>query len=344
MPNSLRMILLAVALALLTLPRGCTGKLAFPNLPARDLPLAVETRPVPLNPGDPGQQTVGSLIYRGGLELSSRESHFGGFSGLLVSPDGSRLLALSDHGYWMSARPTYDQSGDLTGLEQCRLGPILGPEGRPYSVDYLRDSEELSRGPNGSVLVSFELFHRIQVYPAAPSPLAAAPLETWELPPWLRRADQNKGVEALTELPGDRLLMVTEGLWGSGNVLEGALKTGGAWRRITYRPSRGFRPTSAASLGQGDALFLERLFSFPAGARIRVMRVEAAQIRPGGMLTPRLVAELSYPLTVDNFEGLDVRRDARGRTLVYLISDDNYSPLQSTLLLMFELEQSATER
>jgi hypothetical protein len=32
------------------------------------------------------------------------------------------------------------------------------------------------------------------------------------------------------------------------------------------------------------------------------------------------------------------RRDARGRTLVYLLSDDNFNFLQRTLLLLFELE------
>jgi hypothetical protein len=32
-----------------------------------------------------------------------------------------------------------------------------------------------------------------------------------------------------------------------------------------------------------------------------------------------------------------VRRGPRGETLLYVISDDNYLPLQRTLLLMFEV-------
>jgi hypothetical protein len=37
-------------------------------------------------------------------------------------------------------------------------------------------------------------------------------------------------------------------------------------------------------------------------------------------------------------EGISARRDlGSGRTLIYMISDDNYSALQRTLLLMFEL-------
>jgi hypothetical protein len=44
---------------------------------------------------------------------------------------------------------------------------------------------------------------------------------------------------------------------------------------------------------------------------------------------------------IDNMEGLAVHRDAQGRTILTLISDDNYSILQRTLLLEFALEPQA---
>jgi hypothetical protein len=37
-------------------------------------------------------------------------------------------------------------------------------------------------------------------------------------------------------------------------------------------------------------------------------------------------------------EGISVTREG-GRTIVWLTSDDNYSPLQQTLLLKFALDQ-----
>ena len=40
---------------------------------------------------------------------------------------------------------------------------------------------------------------------------------------------------------------------------------------------------------------------------------------------------------IDNMEGLSVHRDARGALVLTLISDDNFSPLQRTLLLQFTL-------
>ena len=40
---------------------------------------------------------------------------------------------------------------------------------------------------------------------------------------------------------------------------------------------------------------------------------------------------------IDNMEGLSVHRAADGALVLTLISDDNFSPLQRTLLLQFTL-------
>ena len=40
---------------------------------------------------------------------------------------------------------------------------------------------------------------------------------------------------------------------------------------------------------------------------------------------------------IDNMEGLAVHRDEAGRTILTLVSDDNYSILQRTLILQFAL-------
>ena len=49
------------------------------------------------------------------------------------------------------------------------------------------------------------------------------------------------------------------------------------------------------------------------------------------------LAQLVPPFTVDNFEGLAVFPDKRGGTIIYILSDDNFNPLQRTLLLQFRL-------
>ena len=68
------------------------------------------------------------------------------------------------------------------------------------------------------------------------------------------------------------------------------------------------------------------------------MRMEAADLQPGATARPRELARLASPMVVDNLEGISATKGPRGETLVWLISDDNFNPLQRNLLLLFELE------
>ena len=56
-------------------------------------------------------------------------------------------------------------------------------------------------------------------------------------------------------------------------------------------------------------------------------------------LRARELAWLAPPYAADNLEGLFARKGARGETLLWLISDDNFNPVQRNILLMFELEK-----
>jgi hypothetical protein len=58
--------------------------------------IAVQAKPVLLHSFDPSITRVGRLEYRGGLQLSSTDTRFGGLSGLLVSANGRYLTAISD--------------------------------------------------------------------------------------------------------------------------------------------------------------------------------------------------------------------------------------------------------
>jgi len=52
---------------------------------------------------------------------------------------------------------------------------------------------------------------------------------------------------------------------------------------------------------------------------------------------PDIEFELAPPLNVDNFEGIAAETTKSGSTRLYLISDDNYSAKQRTLLYVFEV-------
>jgi len=106
---------------------------------------------------------------------------------------------------------------------------------------------------------------------------------------------------------------------------------------MTYVTNDKFRPTGAATMANGDVLVLERRFTLRAGVAVRIGRLKGTSIRAGARLRPQIIAELRPPLTVDNFEGIEVHQSADGRNWIYIISDDNFSPLQRNLLMMFEL-------
>ena len=106
---------------------------------------------------------------------------------------------------------------------------------------------------------------------------------------------------------------------------------------LRYRPPAGYRATDAALLPDGRLLVLNRRFAWLEGVSTALVLVEPGAIRPGATFEGRLVARLGWPLANDNMEAMSVTREG-GRTILWLASDDNFSPLQRTLLLKFALE------
>jgi hypothetical protein len=84
-------------------------------------------------------------------------------------------------------------------------------------------------------------------------------------------------------------------------------------------------------------LLLERRFSWFTGIAMRLRRIAISDIAPRALVdgTDLLFADLGYQ--IDNMEGLSVHVDTNGDTVLTLISDDNFSILQRTVLLQFKL-------
>lgn len=299
--------------------------------PLAAAPIEITATPVPLNDKDPAQATAGKLKYRGGVALKSPEGRFGGFSALAVSADGQRLIAISDKGRRLDAKILYTPEGNLAGLAEADLGSLAGEDGRPLSLPSERDAEGMAVGPAGEVIVSFERDHRFLRY----LPGQAIPERIPE-PEELKFAPGNGGVEGIAFLKDGRLLAIAEEL-KRGNRAVGWVSDATSWSPLTYALDDGFAVSDLTALPSGDILALERRYTLRLATVVRVRRIPAATIVPGADLNPELIAELRPPLTMDNMEGLAARQDADGRTLVYMISDDNFTFLQKTLLLMFEL-------
>ena len=84
-------------------------------------------------------------------------------------------------------------------------------------------------------------------------------------------------------------------------------------------------------------ILLERRFTLLGGLSARLRRIPLAAIQPGALLDGIEIAELRPPLTLDNFEGVAVHQLSDGTTRITLLSDDNFSPLQRSLIVQFDL-------
>jgi len=294
----------------------------------------VEAIPVPLDPEHPERVRIGSLEFRGGLELRGDDARFGGLSGLSISRDGRWLAAVTDQGHWVSLALLHDDRGWLVGVAEARLGPLADLAGTPLQGKHLQDAESLARLPGGDFLVSFERRHRLWRYGHG-SGLSSVPGGV-PVPAELDEAPSNGGLEAVTPLPDGRLLMLVEDWERDGHGV-GWLGRPGAWTPAAYPFTGRYRPSGAASLASGDVVVLERFYTPVSGPSSRLVRIPLETMVPGAVLHGELLAELSSPLSVDNFEGVDARLAESGEELLYLVSDDNFSSLQRTLLLQFAL-------
>jgi hypothetical protein len=180
------------------------------------LPASAQHKPSPLGPGvepididagpiaafdraDSSRRRFGKLDFIGGLVLSSPSAGFGGWSGLAVEADGSRLLAVSDAGSWMTA-DLVTQNGVPKGLANARRGPIVALRGARLSRERDRDAEAvaLAEGTlaNGVVLIAFERNRRIGRFPFGERGLGA-PTGYLKLPADAARMSSNKAFEAV---------------------------------------------------------------------------------------------------------------------------------------------------
>lgn len=308
--------------------------------PLAAAPVEVNTEPLALHSEDASINKVDSLEYRGGLVLSAQGRRFGGFSALSLSHGGRRLTALSDAGFKLTAALTYDRKGWLSGLKNADLSRLTAVDGQPLSGKRNSDIEAMAPAPGGGTVVSFERRHRLLLYPDLDAvPVIVPP------PPQLYLAPKNDGIEALAALPDGRLLALTEafnaavgrkaGVVGWIGRLGGANNTDASWQMLTYITNGRYKPTAAAALPNGDVLVSERNFSLGTGATARIMHVPLTDLRPGAQVSARPIATLIPPFNIDNVEGIAVHRDAQGQTRLTLITDDNFSALQRTLLMSF---------
>jgi hypothetical protein len=300
----------------------------------------VQLKRVQVDKAKPSQRRFGALTLLAAYELTTEHPRFGGLSGLSFSADGKRLLMVSDRGRWFSAALEQDQdSGLLRKLSGWRGGRLLRSDGAAVRGGKQIDAESIVVH-HGVIDVGFEQRHRVLRYARG---LKQAPTPLW-MPPQLAKAPRNGGLEAMTALPDGRLLAICEKYEDDADALRGWIIDPAKKRAeaLSLIPSDDFKPTDLATLPGGDVLLLERAHSMLGGTRARFRRIAAASLKAGAKLVPKELARFDRRHRIDNFEGLAVQHHGKsGKLLIYVISDDNFSRLQRTLLYQFAMSPQA---
>ncbi len=262
--------------------------------------------------------------------IESRYRHFGGYSGLVPLGDG-RLLAVSDAGAMLRFSPP-DRP------QEAPLGARLWDtvKGPKTSRDFEALTADIS---SNTFWASMEFENAIMRL--RPDKHGKLVREKVVKPKGMAHWGDNSGGEALVRLRDGSFLVLQEGFT---SLLES--KRHEALRFATdpiEAPDAepftlvgldGMRPTDMAQMPDGRVLILFRRVQWvlPPKFAGAIAIGDPEQIRKGGAWSVRQVAAWGFGIPRDNFEGMTVEQGDDGRLIVWLISDDNRSDLQQTLL------------
>lgn len=318
----------AALTASLLLVAACAGAVAVSTpwapSPAADGWSAAEasTRRVGLGLSG-GARLAEGVTFMGGVELKAPAgSPLHSLSDLKLT-GGTGFVTVSDVGDLVRGELRLDDRGRLVGLDALRHRRLTRLDGTPITEKFEGDAEGLAF-VGGALLVSFERDHRIWSY----GPLDALS----ERPVVMRKPDfpftENDGIEGLATAPGGwRVAGESGGVWDCSPAACAVVTPPPA----IPVPDTDYRITGMDRDPAGDGWFVvERSYKPPLDVRARVRRMAL-----DGSMGPNLI-ELTLPGTTDNFEGIAaVTRN--GRTRLYILSDDNFNPMQRTLMLAFDI-------
>lgn len=320
------------------------------------VPVPVSTAALPLDRDDPSATRIGDLIFRGAVQIRSSDPQFGGISGLRpgaarATPGIIAFLAVTDTGKWF-VFDAVEAGGRLVGVRNAVFVPIAEPDGGPAPNKAAGDAEALEWNPaTGDASVVYEQNHRIAHFagidPGNLDSMARPPtriegltaMSGWPL---------NGGGEAMARLPGGARIIIGERARRADGSNVALLTQNDATREIAIAAIGDFAPTDAVAIDATRILVLYRRFDLAGQAAALGLvdlspalgaDVSATALRGTAPTTPlrvRSLAQWQPPITLDNMEGLALRREG-GRIFVYMVSDDNLNSLQRTLLMKFEL-------
>ena len=150
---------------------------------------------------------------------------------------------------------------------------------------------------------------------------------------------RNKGVEALALHPGTgELFAFAEYALNEENNHRGfVIKGGKVIREISVKLRNRFSLTDAEFLPNGDLILLERYYNPFFGIYMRIRRINADTVSSKEPFDGEILINVNGLAEIDNMEAIAISPMDGGAWRLTLVSDDNFSNSQRTLLLEFKL-------
>jgi hypothetical protein len=284
-----------------------------------------------------GDKAGGPLEFLGGLDVSSDDKNFGGLSGIDIL-EGDTVFMLGDSGSVVRARLVHD-NGRLIGLADAEIDRLF-PDGDMSKE--LTDAEDVAFDPSDrthGVLVRERQANAMLTFELdAGQPTHFEPKVAGAPNPLLR---SNAGLESVTYGPPGspltgKIIAIAEHPPPGETDFPAWIAGAGEFRIARHDE---FDVSSARFLPNGDLILLERRYSPGWGIGVRLRRIAGAAdaIKAGVRLDGDILIDAGMTSQIDNMEGLAVNQNQAGRTILTLVSDDNFSILQRTLILQFAL-------
>ncbi|MEM8979190.1 MAG: esterase-like activity of phytase family protein [Pseudomonadota bacterium] len=246
-----------------------------------------------------------------------------GLSGLEVSSDGSKLHLINDKAQYFYLKLTRE-NGVLSGYDVKAQNEFSGTQGRQITP-YSSDSEGLAWREGGPVFVSFEGWARVWRYDT--------PQETALYVPRMDRFEDmksNGSLEALGIAPDGALFTISERHRHRKLHYPMFRYHQGTWEIPFYIPrSVAFAPVGMDIDDEGRIYLLERSFqNYAWRSQVRRFALDGS----GGEILFR-----SDYGEHDNLEGLTVWRDDTGALRLLMVSDNNFTELQTSEFVEYVL-------
>lgn len=302
-------------------------------------PAGAENIRLDLHPGRPGQDQIGKLVWRGGVEVHFDEPGFGGISAMEPNTrgiGGGTMTLLTDRGDVARIEMVEDAAGNLIDVRLLSFGPLTGAGGRVAGDATGGDAEAIAGMPDGGWIVAFEGRHRLLHFPASGEPLRGVP-RLINAPRGLERAAGDHGIKAASELRDRKVLLIADYLPTMPGFTMAWIGNGADWTPMSYAIYRPFQPAGAAMLPNGDVAVVENNPTSRFGGGSRIALIRARNLRAGAPIQTEELAQLKPPYVSGNFEAIAATRTLSGRPQIYLASDNGFDENTPTVIVKFDV-------